>query len=533
VIVYSGGILNVTHSITVDGSGAALIVVDNGAVGIATSSILNIGLASDASNVTPALIIQGNGGAVIGPTTVSLNSAVAQIDFELGGSYTFGNVVTGVGQVVQEGPATVTLTADNSYSGSTVILSGTLQIGSGGTTGSLGSGGVLDNGTLAYDRSDVVSITNAISGSGAVSFSGGGEFALFANNSYSGQTTIAAGSRLDVDSGGKTGTLGTGAVVDNGVLAFDRADAVIVNNNISGSGELVQFTGALTLTGDNTYTGPTFVQSGTLKAGAIHALGSDSAVTVAGGATLDINGFGVAMSTLAGSGTVDNTAATTVQLNDTNNLNSTFGGVIQNTGGALTLFKGGSGTLTLTGANTYSGGTDINQGTLQIGDGGTTGTLGAGNVNDQNSDSTRAFDRSDDVFVSQAISGAGAVRFDGGGALILLGNNSYSGNTTISSGQVDVGNDTKTGTLGTGAVNDNGALLFGRSDTITVANAISGTGQVYQSYGATILTGNNSYAGKTFIVSGVLEIGSGGTTGTLGTGGVTDNGALTFFRSNR
>jgi len=103
VIVYSGGILNVTHSITVDGSGAALIVVDNGAVGIATSSILNIGLASDASNVTPALIIQGNGGAVIGPTTVSLNSAVAQIDFELGGSYTFGNVVTGVGRWCKRG----------------------------------------------------------------------------------------------------------------------------------------------------------------------------------------------------------------------------------------------------------------------------------------------------------------------------------------------------------------------------------------------------------------------------------------------
>ena len=185
----------------------------------------------------------------------------------------------------------MTLTDDNTYSGGTVIDAGTLQIGSGGTTGSLGSGAVTDNGTLAFDQSGVVSIPNAISGSGAVSFSGGGEFELTADDSYGGATTIAAGTRLDVAVGGTTGTLGAGDVDDNGVLAFDRADSVAVTNNISGSGEVLQFTGTLTLTGDNTYTGATFVKSGTLKAGAINALGANSAVTVESGATLDLNGF--------------------------------------------------------------------------------------------------------------------------------------------------------------------------------------------------------------------------------------------------
>jgi fibronectin-binding autotransporter adhesin len=164
----------------------------------------------------------------------------------------FGNFVTGVGQVVQEGPASVTLTADNTYSGGTVILGGTLQIGSGGTTGSLGSGGVQDHGTLAFDRSDTVFLSDAISGSGAVSVSGGGTFVLEAANSYSGQTTIAADSALQVDASGTTGTLGTGAIVDNGYLYFARTDALTVANTISGSGRVEQHYGVLTLTGDNT-----------------------------------------------------------------------------------------------------------------------------------------------------------------------------------------------------------------------------------------------------------------------------------------
>ncbi|HQU41361.1 MAG TPA: autotransporter-associated beta strand repeat-containing protein, partial [Pirellulales bacterium] len=122
----------------------------------------------------------------------------------------------------------------------------------------------------------------------------------------------------------------------------------------------------------------------------------------------------------------------------------------------------------------------------------------------------------------------------GSGTLILTGNNTYSGGTTISAGTLQVGNDTATGTLGTGAVVDNAALAFYRSGTATIANAISGTGTLTQSSSGTlILTGSNSYTGTTAISSGTLQVGAGGTTGSLGTGSVTGGyTVLAFDRSD-
>jgi autotransporter-associated beta strand protein len=355
-------------------------------------------------------------------------------------------------------------------------------------------------------------------------------FVLGAANSYSGVTTIATGTGLAIDDGGTTATLGTGAVVDNGSLGFARSDAVTVTNDISGSGSVSQFAGALTLTGDNTYTGGTTVASGTLIAGGNHSLGTNSAVTVVSGATLDLNGFSVSIGTLSGAGTVNNSATGSANLAVASNVNSTFSGVIENTGADLFLLKNGSGAFTLTGANTYGGGTGVDGGTLQIGNGGTTGTLGAGAVAVANS-GVLAFDRSDGAAISQTISGGGSVSFSGGGAFALLGNNSYSGVTTITSGSsLLVGEDTTTGTLGTGAVDDNGVLVFANSGADNVvADAISGTGSIDQKFGRTVLTGNNSYTGGTIIGVGALSVSG---TGTLGTGAVTDNSVLEFSRSD-
>src|SRR5205814_2276619 len=147
-----------------------------------------------------------------------------------------------------------------------------------------------------------------------------------------------------------------------------------------------------------------------------------------------------------------------------------------------------------------------------------------------------AFNRSDTLTVSNAISGGGFVSQDGSGTTILTGNNSY-GFTAINAGTLQVGNGGTTGTLGTIGVTNNAILAFNRSDTVTVANAISGTGSLANSgSGTTILTGSNTYTGATTVNAGILAlngsvasaitVNAGGTlrgSGTAG-GGVTVNG---------
>ena len=127
-------------------------------------------------------------------------------------------------------PGTTILTADNTYSGGTTITAGTLQLGNGGTSGSI-LGDVTDNGTLAFNRSDTVTFPGVISGSGSVSQVGSGTTVLTGNNSYGGATTVSAGALFvngdqsaatgatNVAGGatlGGTGTIGGNVSVANG-----------------------------------------------------------------------------------------------------------------------------------------------------------------------------------------------------------------------------------------------------------------------------------------------------------------------------
>ena len=130
--------------------------------------------------------------------------------------------MSGGGSVVQAGTGTTVLTASNSYTGGTSIDSGTLQIGNGGTTGSI-AGDVANSSLLTFDRSDTLAYGGVISGAGSVTQAGAGTTVLTGANSYSGGTTIAAGT-LQIGDGGTVGSI-AGNVANNGALVFDRADA--------------------------------------------------------------------------------------------------------------------------------------------------------------------------------------------------------------------------------------------------------------------------------------------------------------------
>src|SRR5260370_22261944 len=150
-----------------------------------------------------------------------------------------------------------------------------------------------------------------------------------------------------------------------------------------GAGVCYTGPGTTILTGTNTYSGGTIISAGTLEAGSASALSQNSEVTV--NSILDLHGFNSTIASLSGTGAVLNNGATAAALAvGNNNASTAFSGALQDGTSALQLTKSGTGTLTLTGANTYSGGTTINAGTLQVGNGGTTGSIIRNGIDQEN-----------------------------------------------------------------------------------------------------------------------------------------------------
>ena len=195
---------------------------------------------------------------------------------------------------------------------------------------------------------------------------------------------------------------------------------------------------------------------------------------------------------------------------------ATFSGVFSNaTASAGRINFSGGGTATLTGNNSYSGGTDIdNTTTLQIGNGGTTGTIGSGAINNSG---TLTINRSDAYTLANDISGTGSLRQIGAGTTTLTGNNTYSGPTVISAGTLQIGNGGNSGTLGSGTLTNNGVLLVNRSGILALNMRIEGSGSIaLDGGGTTTLGGTNTFsggiqvaAGSTLAIADIAALGSG------------------------
>lgn len=137
--------------------------------------------------VDPAGTLEG---PALGITPIVVNNGLVR--FTQPDVATYAGTISGAGAVEKTGLGTTVLTGANTYTGGTTITSGTLQLGAGGTTGGI-LGNVANNGTLAFNRSDLVTFAGTISGAGALAHIGAGTTVLTANNPYSGTTTVSAG----------------------------------------------------------------------------------------------------------------------------------------------------------------------------------------------------------------------------------------------------------------------------------------------------------------------------------------------------
>ncbi|ELV6887106.1 autotransporter outer membrane beta-barrel domain-containing protein, partial [Salmonella enterica] len=439
------------------------------------------------------------------------------------------NAISGSGQVVKSGDDVLTLSGANSYSGGTLISDGTLVASN---VEALGTGDVTDDATLELNTGGT--FDNAIGGSGNVVKSGADTLTLSGSNSYTGGTTISGGTLV----ASNVEALGTGDVTNNATLELNTGGDFI--NNIGGTGR-VEKSGddTLTLSGSNTYTGGTLINGGTLVASNVEALGTGD---VTDNATLALNTGGTFDNAISGSGQVVKSGDETLTLSGTNSYTggtTISGGTLVatnvealgsgdvtddatlelNTGGTFDnaisgsgqVVKSGDKMLTLSGANSYSGGTLISDGTLVASN---VEALGTGDVTNN---ATLELNTGGDF--TNNISGSGQVEKSGDDALTLSGANSYSGGTLISDGTLVASN---VEALGTGDVTDDATLELNTGGDFD--NAISGSGQVVKSGDETLtLSGSNTYTGGTLISSGTLVAND---VNALGTGDVTDNAVL-------
>jgi len=241
---------------------------------------------SGSTTVSAGTLQIGNGGTSgLVSGNINNNSAVV---FDRSDSSTYTGVVSGTGTFEQAGSGTTVLTGTNTYTGDTTISAGTLQIGNGGTSGSV-AGDITNNDALRYSRSDTLTQSGVISGSGSLEQAGAGNTIFTGTNTYSGGTTITAGT-LQFGNGGTTGSI-TGNVTNDAALRYNRSNNFTFTGDISGAGTVTTDAGQLTLSGTNSYSGNTIVNSGsTLVLAADDALGSGGTTTVNSGGTLALQG---------------------------------------------------------------------------------------------------------------------------------------------------------------------------------------------------------------------------------------------------
>ena len=416
--------------------------------------------------------------------------------------------------------------ADLTISGGTIGLQNNIITRSGTITI---SGGTIQNGTISKSGSDYDiqggNVNAVLAGTAGLTKSGAGQASVGGANTYSGGTTINAGTLVVSGAGGlgdaagavtvnSGATLYTGGgltvsrtgnvTINGGNLTTDNSnsgtisvsggnfianDAAVLAVKLAGSGGLVVGgTGETYLWSESSYTGPTVINSGQLALGGAGALSTNTVLQIASGAGINLTGYYApggpdgpppinrTFAGLTGAGLLYGGGGTVTihKASDTD----TFNGDIQ---GGQGLIKSGAGNLALGGASSYTGTTLVNEGRLVLAHADALGAISAGTVVASGAQ-LRINTLADTVFAAEplVISGAG---FPSGGALRnATNNNTWQGTITLAadatigaaSGTTLTLERTNGATLDLGVYN----LVVDGAGTVRVNGAIAGSGQI-------------------------------------------------------
>ena len=489
------------------GGGLALrgaqYIADNAAVVV--DGTLNLGGAETIGSLA------GNGAVMLGTGTLTAGDA---------SNTSFGGVIGGSGGLVKRGTGTLALTGANTYTGSTTIGGGVLEaatVADAGTASSLGSNGsvVLDGGTLRYTHTGLQSTNRSFlladgktstievgsntgnltlaaglgGATGALAKTGNGTLTLAGANTYSGGTTVSAGNltvRNNVLGGGNV------SIASGAVLQYDNQTAgplMLKGGTYSGTGTL-RFTG--NAGADTAFGGAGGMVNVALGSGGLVDVQSG---TVRGSSTWQANWSANEADLTIGAGATFNGVEGTIRVNALNGAgrleggwsgqgsltvgvaggSGTFSGVVADSTSALHLVKEGAGTQVLSGANTFTGTTTVNAGTLRLSGGQAIAdtasvTVGAGATLDVAASETIGTLNTAGTVSGTGTLSAGAYNLSGGTIDAQLGSGgiTHLASTVVNKAVGATGIYITGGTLTTG-----GADLL--SDTVAVTLAGSGT----------------------------------------------------------
>jgi autotransporter-associated beta strand protein len=519
-LTISGGILNIGND---NALGTGTLTINGGTLQAASSTARAPTVTQ--INVGGDFTIGGtNTGALSFSAPVDLGGATRQVtDNNTTNSTTFSGIISNGGLTkLGNGQLNLAGTSSNTYTGLTTVTAGTLGLGKSASINAFGGDLTINGGAVVYSAAN----DNQIIDSAKVTISSG-TLTFGARNETIGETATPASGLALSGTGAITISSGTVQIANSmsmtgGTVTLTGAGAFQANTEFNFSGGTIDFTGAgaLNLRG-GTGTGITYSSSGTTTAQITNSSGTGS----------------VSLNTAASATTVFNIA-------DAPTVATEMVIAVPITGLGKNLQKTGAGVLVLSGANTYTGTTTITNGTLQLGNAGTTGSLSTSSTIVDNANFT--IKRSNTVtqgtdFSGAAITGSGSFTQAGTGTTVLTAN-TYSGGTTVNDGLLQLNSSTAlgstSGSLTVNAASGNAAILDLNGNSISVGN-LTGTGGNIWNNGPnagsstvtlTIGTGNTgggNYQGVISNNNGAAPLAKIALTKT-GTGTITLSGANTY-----